>query len=275
MPRRLTGSAGRVRLKPNTPARCGACSRIRRWRHPNGKAGTPTCAGRTQSPTSAPGGHSCARGLGLARLKATSPGLWSSAFPAGAVDLAVSGFARYRGQVPSLRVYIQGSTWSVPVAWFVPFAPDERWLVLGAASDPGEGGRATASATRALVYATTMSQARQRVAWALAAVRGVGGMPTAGPGSLPRPDQAALRVLRELEQIGCWLAEFHPQGLVELDYGGLVHLLDDEALRADQLAAEASAAMGALARGELEMATAMYRRLTRRWGVLAALVQAS
>jgi hypothetical protein len=33
--------------------------------------------------------------------------------------------------------------------------------------------------------------------------------------------------------------------------------------------------MGALARGELEMATAMYRRLTRRWGVLAALEQAS
>jgi hypothetical protein len=213
--------------------------------------------------------------LGLARLKATSPGLWSSAFPAGAADSAVSGFARYRGQVPSLRVYIQGSTWSVPVAWFVPFASDERWLVLGAASDPGEGGRATASATRALVYATTMSRARQRVAWALAAVRGVGGMPTAGPVGQPRPDQAALRGLQELEQIGCWLAEFHPQGLVELDYGGLVHLLDDQALRADQSAAEASAAMGALARGELEMATAMYRRLTRRWGVLAALEQAS
>jgi hypothetical protein len=213
--------------------------------------------------------------LGLARLKATSPGLWSSAFPAGAADSAVSGFARYRGQVPSLRVHIQGNTWSVPVAWFVPFAPDERWLVLGAASDPGEGVRATASATRALVYATAMSQARQRVAWALAAARGAGGMPIAGPGGLPRPGEAALRVLRELEQIGCWLEEFHPQGLVELDYGGLVHLLDDKALRADQSVAEASAAMGALARGELEMATAMYRRLTRRWGVLAALEQAS
>lgn len=117
-----------------------------------------------------------------------------------------------------------------------------------------------------------MTQARQRVAWALAAVRGAGGMPTAGP---PRPDEAALRVLPELEQICCWLEEFHPQALVELDYGGLVHLLDDEALRADQSVAEVSAAMGALASGEPEMATAMYRRLTRRWGALAALEQAS
>lgn len=210
--------------------------------------------------------------LGLARLKTTSPVLWSCAFPPGAADAAVSGFARCQGLAPPLRVHIQGSTWSVPPTWFVPFAPDERWLALGAASDPGEGGRATASATRALVYATAMAQARQRVAWALAAVRGAGGMPSAGP---PRPDEAAPLVLPELEQIGCWLEEFHPQALVELDYGGLVHLLDDEALRTDQSVAEVSAAMGALASGELEMATAMYRRLTRRWGALVALQHTS
>lgn len=57
--------------------------------------------------------------------------------------------------------------------------------------------------------------------------------------------------------------------------GGLVYLLDDEALRADQSVAEVSAAMAALASGELEMATAMYRRLTSRWQVLAALEHAS
>lgn len=209
--------------------------------------------------------------LGLARLKTTAPGLWSAAFPPGVADSAVSDFARCHSQASSLRVHIQGSTWSVPPAWFVPFAPDERWLVLGAASDPGESGRATAAVTRTLVYATAMAQARRRVAWALRAARRAGGMPAA----VPRPGEAPLRLLPQLEQIGCWLEEFHPHGLVELDYGGLVHLLDDEALRADQSVAEVAAAIGALASGELEMATAMYRRLTSRWRILAALEQAS
>jgi hypothetical protein len=208
--------------------------------------------------------------LGLSRLRATAPQLWSAAFPAGVADAAVSGFARSQGHASSLRMYIQASTWSVPVAWFAPFAPDERWLVLGAASDPGDGGRATAAATRTLVYATAMAQARRRVARALAAIQRAEGV-LAGAGSA----DAATRVMAELEQIGCWLEEFHPQALVELDYGGLVHLLDDEALRADQSVAEVSAAISALASGELEMATAMYRRVTRRWQALAALQRAS
>jgi hypothetical protein len=209
--------------------------------------------------------------LGLARLKMTTPGLWSAASPAGPADSAVAGFARCQGQTSPLRVHIQGSNWSVPPAWFIPFAADERWLVLGAASEPGEGGRATAAPARTLVYTTAMAQARRRVAWALRAVRQAGGMPVSGG----RPPQTSRRVLPELEQISCWLEEFHPQGLVELDYGGLVHLLDDEALRADQSVAEVSAAMAALAGGELEMATAMYRRLTSRWQVLASLEHAS
>jgi hypothetical protein len=82
-------------------------------------------------------------------------------------------------------------------------------------------------------------------------------------------------VVNELRQIECWLQEFHPDALVELDYGGLVHLLDDKALRADQSVAEVSAAIKALTSGELEMATAMYRRVTGRWRALAALEHAS
>ena len=63
-------------------------------------------------------------------------------------------FARWQGQAASLRVFIQACTWSVPTAWFVPFAPEERWLVLGGAGDPEARGPATASATRTLIYAT-------------------------------------------------------------------------------------------------------------------------
>jgi hypothetical protein len=148
--------------------------------------------------------------LGLARLKVSSPGLWSAAIPAGLADTAVARFARCQEQAPPLRIHIQGSNWSVPPAWFVPFAPDERWLVLGAASDPGEGGRATAAPARTLVYATAMAQARRRVAWALGAAQRAGGMPVAGG----RPPGSSPRVLLELEQTSCWLEEFHPEGLV-------------------------------------------------------------
>ncbi|HEY1344871.1 MAG TPA: hypothetical protein VGF54_07800 [Streptosporangiaceae bacterium] len=208
--------------------------------------------------------------LGLSRLRTAVPQLWSAAFTADAVDAAVSSFARRPGQAASLRIHIQTRTWSVPPAWFVPFAPDERWLVLGAAGDPGDGGRATATPTRTLIYATTMARARRRVRRALSAFRRAG---------VPQPaglaDDVAPRVVTELEQIGCWLEEFHQDALVELDYGGLVHLLDDGALRADQSVAEVSAAVSALISGEPEMAIAMYGRVTRRWRALAALQRAS
>jgi hypothetical protein len=208
--------------------------------------------------------------LGLSRLRVAFPQLWSAAFTADEVEGAVSSFARRPGHASSLRIHIQTRTWSVPPAWFVPFAPDERWLVLGAGGDPGDGGRATATPTRTLIYATTMARARRRVRRALAAFRRAGMPPAAGIA-----DDAVPRVVTELEQIGRWLEEFHPDSLVELDYGGLVHLLDDGALRSDQSVAEVSAVVSALISGEPEMAIAMYGRVTRRWRALAALERAS
>jgi hypothetical protein len=207
--------------------------------------------------------------LGLSRIKATDPRLWSVTRSVGSVDAAAAGFARCPGRATSLRIHIQARTWSVPPAWFVPFAADERWLVLGAAGDPGDGGRATATPTRTLVYATAMTQARTRVRRALDAFR------RAGAPEAVLADDAVPRVVADLTQIECWLGEFHPDALVELDYGGLVHLLGDAALRADQSVAEVSAAISALTSGELEMATAMYWRVTGRWRVLAALEHAS
>ena len=208
--------------------------------------------------------------LGLSRLRAAFPQLWSAAFTAEEVEGAVRSFARRAGHASSLRIHIQTRAWSVPPAWFVPFAPDERWLVLGAGGDPGDGGRTTATPTRTLIYATAMARARRRVRRALGAFRRSGLPQAAG-----LADDATPRVVAELEQIRCWLEEFHPDSLVELDYGGLVHLLDDGALRSDQSVAEVSAVVSALISGEPEMAIAMYGRVTRRWRALAALERAS
>lgn len=205
--------------------------------------------------------------LALSRLRATAGPLVSDAFAPRQAEMVAEEFARWEACEGPPRVYIRTSAWSVPLSWFVPFAPTERWLVLGTPAAGDHRGQATAAATRALVYATAMSQARRRLARSLATARRLSGSRLAE--SEPAV-VALLRVGAELEEIGRWLEEFHPHSLVELDYGGLVQLLDDEALRSDQSAAEVSAAVNALASKELELAAAMHQRLRSRWRAVEA-----
>jgi hypothetical protein len=206
--------------------------------------------------------------LALSRLRATAGPLMADAFAPRQAEVAAADFARWERREGPPRVYIQTSGWSVPLSWFVPFAPTERWLVLGTPAAGDSRGPATAAATRTLVYATAMSQARRRVARSLAAARRIPGSVLAEPGSVAA---ALLGVGDQLEEIGRWLEEFHPHSLVELDYGGLVQLLDDDALLGDQSAAELSAAVSALANREHELASAMYQRLRARWRALEAI----
>ena len=69
--------------------------------------------------------------------------------------------------------------------------------------------------------------------------------------------------------MGRWLEDFHPYSLVELDYGGLIQLLSNDALSSDQSAAEIAAAIDGMAKGERELAVAMYQRAQSRWCALA------
>jgi hypothetical protein len=162
---------------------------------------------------------------------------------------------------PATRLYILASVWTVPLAWFVPFAAAERWLALGPGAKHPAGPQ-TASTTRALLYTTPMSRARRRVARGLAALRS---LPPgfAGAGWDPVPAET------ELGEVGRWLEEFHPYSLVELDYGGLVQLLSDDALSSDQSAAEIAAAIDGVSKGERELALAMYKRAQGRWRAFA------
>jgi hypothetical protein len=223
--------------------------------------------------------------LALTTLRATARPLLATAFPAGQAEAAVRDFARWQGQAASLRVFIQACTWSVPTAWFVPFAPEERWLVLGGTVDPEARGPATASATRTLSYTTAMAQARRRVARALNAVQGSAGDALTGQPARPAGRRSPGRgdggvvgswpAGAEIAQVGRWLEEFHPHSVVELDYGGLVHLLDDEALRADQSVAEVSAAISASREGQPDLAAVLYQRLRSRWQALESLEAAN
>jgi hypothetical protein len=193
--------------------------------------------------------------------------------PDGDDDQARAALARLNEESTRARPHILASVWTVPLTWFVPFAPAERWLSLGPGGDRPSGA-ATAAATRALVYTTPMARARQRVARGLFAVRNLRGRRSAGSGDAPGSAQVAAE-LAELADLDRWLEDFHPYSLVELDYGGLVHLASDDALCADQSVAEIRAAVDGAARGERELAVAMYKRARRRWRAFADFEQAN
>jgi hypothetical protein len=116
---------------------------------------------------------------------------------------------------------------------------------------------------RALVYTTPISRARRRAARGLAALRSA----PSGDGAAAWPPENAEA---ELAGVARWLEEFHPRSLVELDYGGLVRLLSDEALSRDESVAEIRAAVDGAATGEWGLAVAMYRRASSRWRALSA-----
>ncbi|HEY1627062.1 MAG TPA: hypothetical protein VGG16_25030 [Streptosporangiaceae bacterium] len=162
---------------------------------------------------------------------------------------------------PAARPHIRLSMWTVPLAWFVPFAGAERWIATG----PGP-----VTTTRALLYATSMARARRRIARGLAMMRAL------RDPSREIKDLADLwnpGTETELADVGRWLERFHPHSLVELDYGGLVHLLSDDALWGDESVAEIAAAIDGIARGQGEVARAMYVRVRSRWRMFSEFEQ--
>lgn len=178
--------------------------------------------------------------------------------PRAVLDRAEQDLDAWRVEHPEQRVHVRSSTWQVPVRWFVLFDAEEREVSPGA---PGEGagappGRRTG---RALVYRTPMSRARRRTARALAVLR------------RSADDGAAASGVEDLAR---WLEEFHPRSLVELDYGGLVHLLDDEALAEDDSAGDIALALAALAEEQGEEAATAYARVTSRMKALQAVESA-
>ncbi|MGI8697570.1 MAG: hypothetical protein ACR2J0_00230 [Mycobacteriales bacterium] len=152
--------------------------------------------------------------------------------------------------------HIETATWQVPLRWFLLVQPDERRLVTGRRVDVPAGGRGTPPRlTRTLLYLTPMSRARRRLARALSVLRRT---VEDGP------------VIAGVEDLGRWLEEFHPHSMVELDYAGLVQLLDDRALREDSSVSDVATALAALGRRDLRAAAAAYERVTERWREVAA-----
>ena len=152
---------------------------------------------------------------------------------------------RWRALHPEERPHILTSNWQVPLHWFAAFDPGERELRL--------------SGPRTMVYRTRMSAARRRMARALRTLQqSIDGPATEGA-----------------EQVARWLEEFHPRSYVELDYGGLVHVLRDVAMVEDTSVADIGDALSCLRAGDYDGARQLYDRVSGRWQRVQALERAN
>ncbi|MER5641513.1 hypothetical protein ABT095_31805 [Kitasatospora sp. NPDC002227] len=209
--------------------------------------------------------------LALEELAAALPvALLDTVLPPAAREAAEADRERWQGAHPDARPWILTSRWEVPLRWFLPFGAEDRCFVpeghggnpLESVSANGENGERPEGGRRAaaLFYLTPMAQARRRVARGYRVLR----------------ERIPLGPLvREVEQVGRWLEEFHPRSLVELDYGGLVHLLGAERLAAEDSVAELERGLGALKAGDGAEAARAYRLVVDRWRQVLALRYAS
>ncbi|MDF3302294.1 hypothetical protein [Streptomyces tropicalis] len=155
---------------------------------------------------------------------------------------AAQDYERWLAGNPDARPWIRTATWQVPLNWFVLVSDEEREYVKGSGDSGDE--------TPVLRYRTPMVQARRRVARALRTLKDT-------------VDEGPL--IDGLVDVGRWLEEFHPRSLVELDYGGLVHVLPAGELEGDHSAADVAEGIEALRRGDGAAAGEAYARLVERW----------
>lgn len=170
---------------------------------------------------------------------------------------AAQDYERWLTRNPDARPWIRTATWQVPLNWFVLVSDEEREYDKGSGADGvsavDEVSGAEGGVAPVLRYRTPMVQARRRVARGLRTLR-------------DRLDDGPL--VDGLLDVGRWLEEFHPRSLVELDYGGLVHVLPAGDLAGDHSAADVAAGIEALREGDGEAAGEAYGRLVERWSAV-------
>jgi hypothetical protein len=181
-------------------------------------------------------------------LATASPPLVRIALPVGprnAADAVRSRAETVVGELGSSAVHVVSSTWTVPLPWFALVQQDERRMDLVPRPDPA----------RRVSWRVPLLRARSRATRAHQVVR------------LALGDVGPTRVLADTNR---WLSHFHPGSVVELDYGGLVQLMDDEAMLSDTSAADVQAVVDALESGRTAEVAEHYQRLRDFWSELAA-----
>jgi hypothetical protein len=183
-------------------------------------------------------------------LAGEAPVLRSAALPA--EESAVRSRAEaVIAELGDSATHIVSANWTVPLPWFALVDPAERVLVLP--SD--DAVTAPEAAPRRCYWRIAMADALSRADAAADLLADTLG------------EDGPADVLRDTAR---WLRHFDPGSLVELDYGGLVALMDDQTLAADTSAEDVAEALEALRAGDPERAMASYRRLRDFWAGRAA-----
>jgi hypothetical protein len=144
---------------------------------------------------------------------------------------------------PAIRSQILHANWHVPLRWFGAFDDTERILV------EDRGGLR-------LRYETPTHAARDRLDHTLLVLEG------------SDIDDGVTHAVRELLD---WLSVFSADGLVELDYGSVARMFDDEDLLEDRSAGELFQCLQALEEGDSARAGRIFATLSERWGEVRSL----
>ena len=142
-------------------------------------------------------------------------------------------------------VHVISATWTIPLPWFALVDPDDRHVLLASGEPPA----------REVYWRCAMADARRRLARAYAVTKEAIG------------DDGPAAVLRDT---GRWLERFHPHSAVELDYGGLVQLMNDEELLEDTSAQDVWAILAAMENSDGDEVSARFDHVREFWARLAA-----
>ena len=165
-------------------------------------------------------------------------------------DVITAGVDLLEDKVP----HILNETWVIPPRWFLLFMPEERTR--------GENKDGLFTIARA-----TIANAKARAEVAHTTVVNAFGE---GP------------VEQDLENLLAWLEMFHPESLVELDYGGLANYMDralrdsgEDGLESDSSIEDVTHSVAGLAASDGMAAGVGYQRLMSRWRLVQGYEQAS
>lgn len=142
------------------------------------------------------------------------------------------------------QVHTRTAVWGVPAGWFALVQEQDRVSVLG---DP--------AAPDTVRITVPLELALERARHAAVVL------------SLHAPD---MDLLHDLTLLVAWLESFHPDSVVELDYGGLARLVwpDDSPF-------DVRTAIESLEEGDAESAVVANHRMVRRWLPVRQLGRAS
>jgi len=254
----LLASLGRITRPGGDPFPTGRTDLVRVLRAPAGPAGAPAAEPGPSKDAAEPAGSGSADRLlycpsqlvlraGLAAnalMEGIHGPLAQMLIPEEQRDKHQERIDEARSHAGLGRVHTRASTWGIPFSWFCLFQQSDHTDVV-----ESEGHIVTVR------IRATIAEALDRVRYA------VGHLALAAP---------ELDMLEDLTQLTEWLELFHPDSVVELDYGAVADKVypDDSPL-------DVRLGIECLAEGDMTGAAAAYRRLASRWIPIRQLARAS